>query len=142
MSAPDISREACEWAIRMNIQSVAALASGQKSLTYAALIERTILALRAALDAAERERDEARNQANVTTKLMAARGTNLDYWEATAKKLEAERDAADATGYARGVRDAAERGRRFGSFYITEADASAIHDAILALLPKEKNDAR
>ncbi len=83
-----------------------------------------VVALRAALDAAERERDEAHKQG---------------YCEG----YEDGEKAADANGYARGVRDAAERGRRFGNFYITKSDANAIHAIILALLPdatKETHD--
>lgn len=99
-----------------------------------------ILALRAALDAAERERDEAlekvanyrshdRHMATVNSQIQR----ELD-------ATRAQRNAADATGYARGVRDADELAR---AYLIGRPPAEdAYRECILALLPKEKNDAR
>jgi hypothetical protein len=126
MSAPDISREACErlsklllgddWAsVRSCVPDTAAL----------------ILALRAALDAAERERDDWRQGARAEA--------------AIADTMKAERDAAAATGYARGVKDAAGvcEKRLISRSYGSHADAyEYAMNAILALLPKEKTDAR
>jgi hypothetical protein len=113
MSAPDISREACErLAERLDYDGLQ-------------LSSATLRALRAALDAAERERDEARD--DYETAMVTA--TN-----------------ADATNYARGVRDAA---AKVLDHWITvnmshnanqrELDARVqINAAILALLPKER----
>ena len=91
--APDISAEAVER-----------LAKGFGNPAYlmpAPLeVAATLRALRAALDAAERERDEARG------KLKGSYEEGLrDALDPL--RLELARDAADATGYARGVRDAA-----------------------------------
>jgi hypothetical protein len=155
MTAPDISREACErlagWhelearALRMhNPNSPAMPEIAEVQDETAALI----LALRAALDAAERERDEARTDCDGLGHHVAILLQQyLDAMNA--------RDAAAATGYARGVQDAAIKAQTwldaFGSFepeHVTPQkwanDAVAdIHDAILALLPKKKetNDA-
>lgn len=134
MSAPDISAEAVEhtavqadevWADLLYLMGRASLeghevgqslgvATRQKLAQTAAMLR----ALRAALDAAERERDEA-----------DARG---DDWHDQASKFRHERDAADATGYARGVRDAA------GLFENAQSKSwmgVSIVIAILALLP-------
>jgi hypothetical protein len=84
-------------------------------------------ALRAALDAALRERamlhEIARNEASDCT------------------KAQDERDAADATGYARGVRNAA--AKFSGPYRLDLWTSEAVAAAILALLPanKETNDA-
>ena len=113
-------------------------------------------ALRAALDAAERERDEARRHANEGRQAEADADRDRHAALVTLNQLFkehtdmiAERDAADATGYARGVRDAAGvcQARHKGMAHIREyAEAQWCAAAILALLPatdatKEKNDA-
>ena len=113
MSAPDISREAVEQRATMLDRQTA----------------RMILALRAALDAAERERDEAR--ADMEKSAKATRRAVDQMAEAVA-----ERDAAAVTHYARGVQDAASLAHNQRSYSVAE-----IVSAILALLPKEKNDA-
>jgi hypothetical protein len=99
-------------------------------------------ALRAALDAAERERDAYKRDA-----YAAIDGEHI--------AVTNERDA-DAQGYTRGVRDAAEVAigiKLVAELYdggetewgiVDGPTQDGIHDAILALLPsnKEKNDAR
>ncbi len=102
-----------------------------------------IRALRAALDAAERERDEARKE----------RSHQQGRADANARKTAEEQrraDAADATGYARGVRDAAGLAQRLKAQPCisgkctcwptcearkTDASLAEIAAAILALLP-------
>jgi hypothetical protein len=108
MSAPDISREACERLA----EDFDTMRSYHKATSPEAAWHEnaaaTLRALRAALDAAERERNAAIREIGNTAR------------EATA--------AADATGYARGVRDAS-------CFY---ADGGADIDAFAAaraLLP-------
>lgn len=135
MSAPDISREAVErMAEDFDTMRCYHNGKGPEAAWYenAAV---TLRALRDALDAAERERDELRaakwqvrhtDTANTMVQLALARDEAF-----------AERDAADATGYARGVRDAADQIKRLsvqrmGCVTRTYKDCSA---AILALLP-------
>ncbi len=99
----------------------------------------TLRALRAALDAAERERDEARIDCDGLGHHVAILLQQyLDAMNA--------RDTADATGYARGVRDAAgEDGCRIRCDECVREKRRCLREAaILALLPdatKEKNDA-
>ena len=137
MTAPDIS---CE--------GLAALTLHFGSLPNPSHAVATVLALRAALDAAERERDEAHSRG--------------DDWCDQAQKMRRERDAAvreigntareataaaDATGYARGVKDAAdackaaklpqhlvESGPMAGWQTFNHEWPATIHAAILALL--------
>lgn len=88
MSGVDISRENCEEAARFR----------QDHDEYAAAL---ILALRTALDSTERERGEARG------KLKSSYEEGLrDALDPL--RLQLSREAADATGYARGVREAAD----------------------------------
>jgi len=130
MSAPDISRDRCNRST--------ALMAMEGFGAWADLV----LALRAALDAAERERDEARSRLQVET-------WNAETLNACCENLKVKRDAADATGYARGVRDAmklaeAERLKRLDHENLEHVGAyravMALEMALLALLPKEKND--
>jgi hypothetical protein len=127
MNKIDISRETCERTsksfadVGMSLREDGDIEAADNADFAAALIH----ALRAALDEAERERDEA-----------DARG---DDWHEQASKFRDERDAAEATGYAGGVRDAA------AVAYEAWKDGcppSEISEAILTQLPKEKNDAR
>lgn len=137
MSAPDISPEAVE----MHVQDMLTM-----RCTAAAA---TLRALRAALDAAERERDELQSTFRVR---WNADMRAIKRWQAAhpGKELTwpdhadlvvwllAERDAASATGYARGVRDAAGvcRQRLISRSYGSHADAyEYAMNAILALLP-------
>jgi hypothetical protein len=53
-------------------------------------IEAVITAIPTEQDALRAENARLREAQNATTQLMSARGTNRDYWEATAHKLEAE----------------------------------------------------
>jgi hypothetical protein len=76
-----------------------------------------------------RERDEAR--ADMEKSAKATRRAVDQMAEAVA-----ERDAAAVTHYARGVQDAASLAHNQRSYSVAE-----IVSAILALLPKEKNDA-
>lgn len=88
MSAPDISHERCEQVA----QHLRDRLFGQSA--------QLVRALRAALDAAERERDEARKE----------RAHQQGRADANARKTAEEQrraDAADATGYARGLKWAA-----------------------------------
>lgn len=121
----DISRDACEQAAK-TLGSVAeyALTPGQADkITNAADL---ILALRAALDAAEE--GEARNHR---------------FWKQAIDNYNTaltERDAASAEGYARGVRDAAKAAH---AGWLDGCPHAKISYVILALLPadaKEKND--
>jgi hypothetical protein len=156
----DYSREACEEASRFR----------QDHDEYAAAL---ILTLRAALDAAERERDGANalvermhaqdvlaikqwQEANPGNDLVWPDHMRLTAWcMGEVAKLAAGRDA---TGYARGVRDAAEAAKAAKlPQHLVESGPMAgwqtfdhewpktIRHAILALLPatdatKEKND--
>lgn len=93
MSAPDISAEAVERLAALSEEwdrweMNAPVPEKWDHALHAA----TLRALRAALDAAERERDEARQERD-------AEAAGLTWF-----RLEAK--AADATGYARGVQDA------------------------------------
>jgi flagellar biosynthesis/type III secretory pathway protein FliH len=131
MSAPDISAEAVERLARA-LDATGRYTIDQLIGMEAESAAATLRALRAALDAAERERDEAHKQG---------------YCEG----YEDGEKAADATGYARGVRDAADAAK---AERITEATAHAhliqtdpewvegynsglsdLEAAILALLP-------
>jgi hypothetical protein len=112
--AVDIGREACER-LASWIETSGIILERNFALAEAPAL---ILALRAALDAAERERDAARR--------WAAEESGM---------LLAERHAADAAGYARGVRDAAAFFAPDGLVPLNPVFARA---AILALLPKEK----
>ncbi len=153
--AVDISREACGQVIQ-DLAAFAIMLGGAPAIEAAQF---QIEALRAALDAAERERDEARNAISVIAKAVNYRSSYQAPLSQRVVELAkaydnfpAERDAADATGYARGLRDAAVKAQTwldaFGSFepeHVTPqkwaSDAVAdIHDAILALLPKEKTE--
>ncbi len=132
MSGVDISREACEREVWRQSGYTAAL----------------ILALRAALDAAERERDAAQAYAFRSQQIAREQAIEAHNAEDKCEQLVVERDAADATGYARGVRDAAayhtaeaarlrvEHNRDPVSFpgsWVTHHESDAA--AILALLP-------
>lgn len=96
-----------------------------------------VVALRAALDAVERERDEA-----------DARG---DDWHEQATKFRHERDAADATGYERGVRDAfhamdalPDHVRRYAEpviLALLPADAQAALDAVVRVAVEREREA-
>jgi len=80
----------------------------------------TLRALRSELDAAERERDAWKLQS--------------DDWQKRGWELGKQADAADATGYARGAKDAAAAAHEAWKNGCPPAEIS---EAILALLPKE-----
>ena len=123
MSAPDISRE--------GLQRLCAVLTHNPDLRVRQAVA-PILALRAALDAAERERDD-----KVQMYRMA---------ESENTMLRETLNAADATGYARGVQDAAALclSRAKANHHNGMPNGSMLNDAaaILALLPanKDKND--
>ncbi len=128
MTAPDISREACER-LRVRLKTVPLYHSHGETADLPEEAADIVVALRAALDAAERERDganalvermhaqdvlaiQAWQKANPGQGLVWPSSIRLSAWcMGEVAKLSAERDAADATGYARGVRDAAEAAR-------------------------------
>jgi hypothetical protein len=60
------------------------------SITYGETARTTAATLRALVA----ERDAAVNRERATMAMIKARGTNRDYWEATAQKAMQERDAA------------------------------------------------
>lgn len=78
----------------------------------------TLRALRAALDAAQEEATRRTREVELTYRVQM--------------RLTAERDAADATGYARGVRDAANEAHER---WVWGAPPEGTEGAILALLP-------
>lgn len=137
--AVDIGREACGDAI----QELAALAISLGGAPAIETAQLQIEALRAALDAAERERD-------ALSKHSDDQYDEISSLEEQVEELVKERDAADATGYARGVRDAASKVDERARILVIEGfrnDDLAVRvlreeaAAILALLPekKEKN---
>ncbi len=129
------------------------LRSGEDGLEYAAADE--IERLLALIEAVEQEKNEFQDSFTLRWK-ADMRGIRL-WQEAHAGKeltwpshcdlvcwLLEQHDAADATGYARGVRDAAAKAKALRNAWATSvyhdqrngiAYAEAIHVAILALLP-------
>jgi hypothetical protein len=123
MSAPDISREAVERLARVHEGFGWPSDVPTPEGTVTAVTVATLRALRAALDAAQEEATRRTREVELTCRVQM--------------RLTAERDAADATGYARGVQDAAALfpdSPRWQS----PADTRA---AILAMLAKETPDA-
>ncbi len=138
-------------------------------MTRALKLEDELRALRAALDAAERERDEARERGEADGDVVFSLTQDVQALRGQLSDVLAENDALrftlnnvrlnDATGYARGVRDAAAilannvcdlNGGKLIAIPerikpMRDTVRGAYEDAILALLPdatKEKNDDR
>jgi hypothetical protein len=144
--AVDIGREACER-LADDLQMVRWPADqGCKMREDAA---HTLRALRAALDAAERERDEFQASFDLAwdadmrgiKRWQAAHPGKELTWPGRDKLvawLLSERDAADATGYARGVRDAANLINRIAD----EADGRAPDGGPFGLVGRYAESAR